>query len=130
MGGGRGKRARVLMTFSLWNLLYCFCGQYIAQRFHMPSWPHRLLIGHRWHYRLCAHAYDSIPVSFRCFSSAKCQCPRMINCSRVSHCVSHSRMSSALPLCQLVAFVTCARVLGTPAEVHDPSEFTLGRGPF
>ncbi|TNN60241.1 hypothetical protein EYF80_029576 [Liparis tanakae] len=39
-------------------------------------------------------------------------------------------MSSALPWCQLVAFVTCAGVLGAAAEVRDPSEFTLGRGPF
>lgn len=124
------------MTFSLWNLVSIVSVVNILPKdstCHHGHTGSELLNGRRWYYTLCAHADDLIPVRLRCFFSAICQCQQMIYCSRVRHCVPHSRMSSESPLCQLaIVFVDLlpeCQFLCTPAEVHDPSEFKLGRGP-
>lgn len=70
MGGGRGKGARVLMTFSLWNLVSIVSVVNILPKdstCHHGHTGSELLNAHRWYYTLCAHADDLIPVSLRCF---------------------------------------------------------------
>lgn len=135
MGGGRGKGARVLMTFSLWNLFSIVSVVNILPKDSTCHHGHKvseLLNGHRWHY-IHAHVDDLIRVRLRCFFAAICQCQQMIYCSGVRHCVTHSRMWSGLPLCQLPLFVSLhpeCQFLCTPAEVHDLLEFTLGRMPL
>ena len=71
----------------------------------MPSWPHKL--------RAAKRSQMVIHISRACkmtwflsgvgafFFSAICQCQQVIYRSLVRHCVPHSRMSSALPRCQL-----------------------------
>lgn len=42
---GRRERKRSEGTYDIFiveSCFYCFYGQHIAQRFHMPSWPHKL----------------------------------------------------------------------------------------
>lgn len=105
VGEGRGKGTRVLMTFSLWNFISIVSVVNILPKdstCHHGHTSSELLNGHRWYYTLCAHVDFLIPVRLRSFfCSAICQCQQMIYCSWMRHCVPHSRMSSALPLCQL-----------------------------
>lgn len=71
MGGGRGKGARALMTFSLWNLVSIVSVVNILPKdstCHHGHTGSELLNGHRWHYTLCAHADDLIPVRLRVLS--------------------------------------------------------------
>lgn len=70
MGGGRGKGARVLMTFSLWNLVSIVSVVNILPEdstCHHGHTGSELLNGHRWYYTLCANADDLIPVRLWCF---------------------------------------------------------------
>lgn len=70
MGGGRGKGVRVLMTFSLWNLVSIVSVVNILPKdstCHHGHTGSELLNGHRWYYTLCTHADDLIPVRLRCF---------------------------------------------------------------
>lgn len=57
-GGGRGKAARALMTFSLWNLISIVSAVNILPRdstcHHGHTGSAALLNAHRWHYTLCA----------------------------------------------------------------------------
>ena len=70
MGGGRGKGARALMTFSLWNLVSIVSVVNILPKDSTCLHGHtdsELLNGHRWYYTLRVHADDLIPVRLRCF---------------------------------------------------------------
>lgn len=65
MGGARGKWLRVLMTFSLWNLVSIVSVVNILPKdstCHHGHTGSELLNGHRWYYTLCADADDLIPV--------------------------------------------------------------------
>ncbi len=71
MGGGRGKGARVLMTFSLWNLVSIVSAVSILPKdstCHHGHTVSELLNSHRWYYTH-AHADDLILVRLRCFFS-------------------------------------------------------------
>lgn len=103
LGGGRGKGARVLMTFSLWNLVSIVFVVNILPKdstCHHGHTSSKLLNIHRWHYILHTHADNLVPVRLRWlfFSfSAVCQCQQVIYFSWVCHCFPHSSISFVLP---------------------------------